>query len=158
MVFDNEVERTISDDIRVITATEIPGTSFTGQAIPPRKGKIRTERHLAGLVESRFADVVNGLYSDRLHLVERRNDGKSNSFSMSDRYDKALTVRLDVIPLPAGIVARTYVNTTSDNHTIQLPDTIDAQQVDRALSHELGELLAVRKGPGSMKKLPFKTV
>ncbi|WP_329538418.1 hypothetical protein OG568_60100 (plasmid) [Streptomyces sp. NBC_01450] len=156
MVFDNEVERTISDDIRVITATEIPGTSFTGQAIPPRKGKIRTERHLAGLVESRFADVVNGLYSDRLHLVERRNDGKSNSFSMSDRYDKALTVRLDVIPLPAGIVARTYVNTTSDNHTIQLPDTIDAQQVDRALSHELGELLAVRERARINEETPFQ--
>lgn len=136
----------MSDGITVITATEIPGTSFTGRAAQPKKGAIRTERHhLVGLVESRFPYVTNGLHSSRLHLIERRHDGERNYFTMRDHHDKELTVHLDVVPLPAGIVARTYVNTTSDNHVIQLSDAIDAQHVDRALSHEVGELLAVRE-------------
>ncbi|MCX4564332.1 hypothetical protein OHA02_50205 [Streptomyces phaeochromogenes] len=159
MIFDNEEELFISDDITVITATEIPGTSFTGQAVPPRRGEMRTDRHhLIGLVESRFPDVAHGLYSDRIQLIERRRDGMKTYFAMSDHYGKEITVRLDVIPLPAGIVARTYVNTTSDNHTIQLSDTIDARHVDRALSHELGELLAVRKRARIYQETPFQDI
>lgn len=145
------------DDITVITATEIPGTSFTGRAAQSEKGDVRTERHhLVGLVESRFPYVANGLHSNRLHLLKRRHDGKSNYFTMRDYYEKELTVHLDVIPLPAGIVARTYVNTTSDNHVIQLSDTIDTQHVDRALSHEMGELLAVRERARNKRETPFQ--
>ncbi|MEV4049134.1 hypothetical protein [Streptomyces sp. NPDC049744] len=157
MTIENEEKSIKSDDVIVITATEISGTSFTGQAAPTRKGEIRVARHeLVGLVRSRFSDVVNGLYSDQLHPVERRDVEENDYFAMSDHREKALTVRLDVIPLPAGIIARTYVNTTSENHTIQLSDVIDAQHIGRALSHELGELLAVRERARSNEATPFQ--
>ncbi|MCM3920251.1 hypothetical protein ND748_00920 [Frankia sp. AiPs1] len=55
-----------------------------------------------------------------------------------------MTIRLDVVPLPRMEVARTFVNTTSDNHVIQLSELLDIPLVRYVLARELLEIDAVR--------------
>ncbi|NED08369.1 hypothetical protein G3I55_42860, partial [Streptomyces sp. SID6648] len=65
-------------------------------------------------------------------------------FSLADDNARTLTVRLESASLPERTVARSFVNTASDNHVVQLSDRIAPEQVGRALSHEINELLSVR--------------
>lgn len=89
--------------------------------------------------------VVRSLYGQRLSSAELRSGAAGDRFfALTDDRGRDLTLRLDAVPLPSGTVARTHVNTTSDQHVVQLSDRMDPRQVGRALSHEVGELLAVR--------------
>jgi hypothetical protein len=124
----------------VITATDVLGTEFradSGTRVP--------EQRLMAEAEASLPVVVQGLYSGRLRLHGLTEDGDRRYFALSDDRGTALTVRLEAAALPGRTVARTFVNTSSDNHVIQLSDRIAPEQIGRALSHEVNELLAVRE-------------
>ncbi|WP_217245557.1 hypothetical protein [Streptomyces sp. AC602_WCS936] len=121
-----------------ITATDVAGTRFTSTS--PRAG----QGEVIAQAEAALPLVVQSLYGDRLRWAGPRGTDGDRHFALTDQQGAELTLRLDCVPLPSGVVARTHVNTTSDNHFVQLSDRMDPQQVGRALSHEVGELLAVR--------------
>ncbi|MET7987925.1 hypothetical protein [Streptomyces sp. NPDC005281] len=127
----------------VITATDVAGSRFvSGTGAAPDPGR---QAAVIAQAESTLPMVVQSLYGQRLSSVELRSGAAGDRFfALTDDRGRDLTLRLDAIPLPAGTVARTHVNTTSDQHVVQLSDRMDPRQVGRALSHEVGELLAVR--------------
>ena len=129
---------------RVITATDVAGSRFTGGTGPAPE----PERQAAVIAQaqSTLPMVVQSLYAEKLRSVEPRADEAGEPyFALTDQQGRDLTLRVDFIPLPTGTVARTYVNPTSDHHIVQLSDRMDPQQVGRALSHEVGEILSVRE-------------
>jgi hypothetical protein len=128
-----------------ITATDVAGTRFTGASAAGRStGTSADQAAIIAQAESTLPMVVQSLYGYRLRSVELRDTDGDRHFALTDHQGNALTLRLDAVPLPSGVVARTYVNTTSDSHFVQLSDRMDPQQIGRALSHEVGEMLAVR--------------
>ncbi len=70
--------------------------------------------------------------------------GERRHFSGQDAHGRAMTIRLDVVPLPRAEVARTFVNTTSENHVIQLSEQLEVPLVRYVLARELLEMDAVR--------------
>ncbi|MGW3668899.1 hypothetical protein [Streptomyces sp. NPDC005141] len=127
----------------VIAATDIAGSRFvSGTGTAPDPGR---QAAVVAQAESTLPLVVQSLYDQRLPSVELRSGAAGDRFfALTDDRGRDLTLRLDAVPLPSGTVARTHVNTTSDQHVVQLSDRMDPRQVGRALSHEVGELLAVR--------------
>ncbi|MGC4986180.1 hypothetical protein ACLQ18_37255 [Streptomyces sp. DT193] len=127
----------------VITATDVAGSRFvSGTGAAPDPGR---QAAVIAQAESTLPMVVRSLYAQRLSSVELRSGAAGDRFfALTDDRGRDLTLRLDAVPLPSGTVARTHVNTTSDQHVVQLSDRMDPRQVGRALSHEVGELLAVR--------------
>ncbi|MFF3452139.1 hypothetical protein ACFYXJ_33925 [Streptomyces sp. NPDC002667] len=127
----------------VITATDVAGSRFvSGTGAAPEPGR---QAAVVAQAESTLPMVVRSLYGQRLGSVELRSGAAGDRFfALTDDRGRNLTLRLDAVPLPSGTVARTHVNTTSDQHVVQLSDRMDPRQVGRALSHEIGELLAVR--------------
>jgi hypothetical protein len=79
--------------------------------------------------------------------AERSADGRREYFASTDEQGRALTVRLDVAPLPQGQQVRVHVNTTSDNHVIQLSDQLSPAETGVALAQGASELMAVRRPP-----------
>ncbi|MEU6278103.1 hypothetical protein ABZ871_37770, partial [Streptomyces populi] len=127
----------------VITATDVAGSRFvSGTGTAPDPGR---QAAVVAQAESTLPMVTQSLYARRLSSVELRSGAAGDRFfALTDDRGRDLTLRLDAVPLPSGTVARTHVNTTSDQHVVQLSDRMDPRQVGRALSHEVGELLAVR--------------
>ncbi|MGW1004937.1 hypothetical protein [Streptomyces sp. NPDC002520] len=122
----------------VITATDVAGSRFTGTSAAGAD-----QAAIVAQAENTLPMVVQSLYGDRLRSIGQP-DTDDRRFVLTDNRGDTLTLTLDAVPLPSGVIARTYVNTTSDNHVVQLSDRMDPQQVGRALSHEVGEMLAVR--------------
>ncbi|MEV5435304.1 hypothetical protein AB0K80_04620 [Streptomyces sp. NPDC052682] len=123
----------------VITATDVLGTGFRADS----GTRVPEERVLAE-AEATLPVVLQGLYADRLRSNGITEDGDRRFFALTDDRGTTLTVRLETASLPDRTVARSFVNTASDNHVVQLSDRIAPDQIGRALSHELNELLAVR--------------
>ncbi|MFG2882146.1 hypothetical protein ACGFYV_07440 [Streptomyces sp. NPDC048297] len=131
----------------MITATDVAGSRFTAMSAASASSTASAagtdQAAIVAQAENTLPMVVQSLYGDRLRSIEQP-DGDDRRFVLTDDRGATLTVTLDAVPLPSGVIARTYVNTTSDNHVVQLSDRMDPQQVGRALSHEVGEMLAVR--------------
>ncbi|MCP3766784.1 hypothetical protein NLY10_08765 [Streptomyces sp. MAR25Y5] len=123
----------------VITATDVLGTGFRADSgtRPPAEELLRQ-------AETTLPVVIQALYADRLRADGIHEDGDRRFFGLTDSRGKALTVRLETVSLPGRTVARSFVNTASDNHVVQLSDRIAPEQIGRALSHEVNELLSVR--------------
>ncbi|MFF6781840.1 hypothetical protein [Streptomyces sp. NPDC012510] len=123
----------------VITATDVLGTSFQADS-----GTRAPERVLAD-AEATLPVVIQGLYANRLRSHGLTEEGDRRFFALGDERGKSLTIRLETTSLPERTVARTFVNTASDNHVVQISDRIAPDQIGRALSHEVNELLSVRE-------------
>ncbi|MEU8310755.1 hypothetical protein AB0C84_45195 [Actinomadura sp. NPDC048955] len=54
-------------------------------------------------------------------------------------------IRLEIVPLPKGQTARTFCNTISDNHVIQLSDRVSSEELPDAISLEVAALAAQRR-------------
>jgi len=131
--------------VAAITATDVAGTAFMGRAGDAGADARTRQAAIIAQAEADLPAVVRSLFAGRLRSIDSRDGDAGRHFVATDRRGGSLTFRVDSIPLPSGTVARTYVNTESDNHIVQLSDTMDPRQVGRALSHEVGELLAVRE-------------
>ncbi|MEU6478958.1 hypothetical protein ABZ858_19120 [Streptomyces sp. NPDC047017] len=128
-----------------ITATDVAGSRFAGTSVPgPGTASGPDQAAIIAQAESALPLVVQSLYGERLRSIALVDSGDDRHFVLTDHRGGTMTLGLDAVPLPSQVVARTYVNTTSDNHFVQLSDRMDPQQAGRALSHEVGELLAVR--------------
>ncbi|MFF4347792.1 hypothetical protein [Streptomyces sp. NPDC001530] len=123
-----------------ITAMDVLGTGFRADS-----GKRAPEEQLLRQAEATLPVVVQGLYADRLRSNGIAEDGDRRFFALTDDRGKSLTIRLETASLPERTVARSFVNTASDNHVVQLSDRIAPEQIGRALSHEVNELLSVRE-------------
>ncbi|GAB2945393.1 hypothetical protein [Streptomyces heilongjiangensis] len=124
----------------VITATDVLGTGFRASS-----GTRAPEEGLRADAEAALPTVVQALYADRLRSHGITEEGDRRFFTLSDERGKTLTIRLEAASLPERTVARSFVNTTSDNHVVQISDRIAPEQIGRALSHEVNELLSVRE-------------
>ncbi|MEU9413654.1 hypothetical protein AB0E08_49310 [Streptomyces sp. NPDC048281] len=140
----SEYSGELPQTVTTITATDIVGTAFMGRGINPTTDSRIRQATIIAQAESDLPSVVRSVYTEQLRSIDLREGDKERYFIATDRKGKTFTVRVDSVPLPSGIVARTYVNTTTDNHIVQLSDSMDPRQVGRALSHELAETLAVR--------------
>jgi hypothetical protein len=87
--------------------------------------------------------IIGDLFAERLGSFEAIS-GDRQHFAGQDTRGRVMTIRLDVVPLPRAEVARTFVNTTSDNHVIQLSDRLEPPLVRYVLARELLEIDAVR--------------
>ncbi|MFE9660130.1 hypothetical protein [Streptomyces sp. NPDC005955] len=123
----------------MITATDVAGTAFRAD------GGTRAPEDVLAQAEATLPMVLQGLYGDRLRSHGISEEGDRRFFSLSDEHGRAMTVRLETAALPARTVARSFVNTGSDNHVVQISDRIAPEQIGRALSHEVNELLSVRE-------------
>src|SRR5439155_20670444 len=65
-----------------------------------------------------------------------------------------LTIRVEAVPLPADVPARSHVNTTSDHHVIQLSDALPLVDVDEFLAQELRVLSEMRRRPVAGSRAP----
>ncbi|MEU1502211.1 hypothetical protein [Streptomyces sp. NPDC005732] len=130
--------------IAAITATDVVGAAFTSRGGDISADAQTRQAVIIARVGSDLPVVVRSVYADQLRSIDLRESDKERYFVATDRQGRTFTIRVDSIPLPSGVIARTYVNTTTDNHVMQLSDSMDPGQVGRALSHELGETLAAR--------------
>ncbi|MDX3690709.1 hypothetical protein PV726_10325 [Streptomyces europaeiscabiei] len=133
---DNDAKRPVEI---VITATDVLGTNFRTDS-----GTRAPERVLTD-AEATLPVVVQGLYADRLRMHGLAVEGDRRFYTLSDQGGRTLTIRLEAASLPERTVARTFVNTASDNHVVQVSDRLSPDQIGRALSHEVNELLSVRE-------------
>ncbi len=82
--------------------------------------------------------------STRLGLPALTPDARG-VFGVSDPSTGPFTARLEVCPLPAGVLTRSHVNTTSENHVVQLSDRMTVAEVKEYLAQELRVLAEVRR-------------
>ena len=77
--------------------------------------------------------------------VPERNE-KREYFACFDGQDRGLTIRIEAGPLPEEFRNfRVHVNTTSENHVIQLSDQLEQHNVGLELAYAASELVAVRR-------------
>jgi hypothetical protein len=77
--------------------------------------------------------------------LEQDPDDGREYFGSVDETGRRLMVRVDAVPLPTGRQARVHVNTSTDNHVIQLSDQLTDDEIGLALSIAAAELTAVRR-------------
>lgn len=109
--------------------------------------KAHTDRVSFLLAEARRAlpEVIADDFPDSLTSLSFNAEPGRAHFALTDEDGRALTIRLDVTPLPWPRAARTFVNTTSDNHVIQLSDRLDPSRVTVTLTGQMFEIWSVRK-------------
>ncbi len=103
------------------------------------------------------ADLVHGEAKRQLELLVREqfsaylrtpqwetNAGREY-LAVEDAVGTKLTIRVDAVALAAGRATRNFINTTSENHVIQLSDDLELRQVRAALSAEINNLLEIRR-------------
>jgi hypothetical protein len=139
------------------TASAVAGSDFKGGVHPA------SEAHTAEIL----ATATRVLHSTarRFRSVRAIEQASTEATYVVTTADgKPFTIRLTSGPLGSDAVARTIVNTTKEGATmvpragadpikqevkgryvIQLSETIDKANVERALAHEVGEILAERE-------------
>jgi len=135
--------------VNLVMASDIPGTHFVGNGRRephPRRTRAAAVRLLP--------QVARTLFGPDIASVQLLQCAAANVFLLTGSDGRCWTVRVDAIALPAGTVARAFVNTTSENHVLQVSDRIRLSQVGRAIAHELREMLEVRRRAESGRPPP----
>ncbi|HLL22296.1 MAG TPA: DUF4157 domain-containing protein, partial [Kofleriaceae bacterium] len=146
---------------RETTARAVPGSAFRGQ---------RTERQASEVLQ----DLRSSIDGARAHVRDiasleavdaghiRNDDDRARAeqtFLVRLANGEAFTVRIATGPLPTDVVARTILNPTKKGRervdgvavavhgrfVIQVSDTVDPAHYERALAHELAEIVAERQ-------------
>ncbi|MFE6303628.1 hypothetical protein [Nocardiopsis sp. NPDC057823] len=65
--------------------------------------------------------------------------------AFQDRNGIPFTLRTEAVPLPSGEVGRVHVNSSSQNHVLQIAQDVRPNDVGMALAYESGELFQVRE-------------
>jgi hypothetical protein len=155
------------------TAAAVPGSDFHG-GIVAQGNPDAVMTHARAAFESaaeRFEGVKSVEHASSAEMPDRASYGDAAAKQIADTYvitmddGSSFTVRITSGPLDTDAVARTVINTTKQGVTrvvrpgasgpvevdvvgryvIQLSDTIDPAVAERAIAHEIGEILAERK-------------
>ncbi|MEC4018013.1 hypothetical protein [Streptomyces sp. H27-D2] len=94
--------------------------------------------------------VLALLHGDREPSIELRETGEAGNkrryFALRDAPgNEEIGIWLDALPLPDKVIARTLINTTSQNYIVQLSDQLPSPAVGRVLAYEVSELLTARQ-------------
>lgn len=152
------------------TAAAVPGSSFQGGKHAANAAGVLAESHGAfETAAKRFAGVTSIEKASTTHLDPRK--AREEIARLDDTYlvtladGSAFTIRITSGPIGSDAVARTVINTTKRGATmverpghdqptkvevegryvIQLNETMDPAHAERAMAHEVGEILAERE-------------
>ncbi|MEU6118436.1 hypothetical protein ABZ840_28290 [Streptomyces sp. NPDC047117] len=114
-------------------------------SMPEQSGSWERQRDLLEAAEQLLPQVLQhvGRYQGDFTSTDERNPRKY--FLAQNEAGKEISVWVDAVPLPGGMVARTLVNTTSDHYMIHVSDRVPLNELGRVLSHGTGEFLACRE-------------
>jgi hypothetical protein len=122
----------------VITAANVPGSSFHRTA-----GGRADAAHNRQVAQDRLAPVAESMGLVGGHPVHV--DGHDFvAFRAPDGGEVKL--RVESGPLESGAVAETRLDLTRDQHVIRVSDRARPADVERAVAHEIGEVIARRSG------------
>ena len=118
-----------------ITASIVPGSDFvgTGRATPDPAAVVAKAQQEMPSLSNLFAGQVTSITPN----------GRSFAITLQD--GTIVRVHVMAAQLPYAQVARSQVNTQRGEHTIQISNRIADEQVQRALAHEVGEIIAETK-------------
>ncbi|MEU1278934.1 hypothetical protein [Streptomyces sp. NPDC005805] len=108
----------------------------------------------AALVEASRAEtesIASTVLGDRFRSLEAARTEESNPrdyLELRATRGKPMALWLDAVPMPAGTIATTATNTTSDQYIVQVSDRLPSRLLRRVLAHEVGELMAVHERSG----------
>ena len=155
------------------TAAAVPGSEFRGGVLAGDPAAVMTDAH--AVFESaakRFGDVKSVEKASSADIGGgRKRYGWDEKLRIEDTYlvtmndESSFTVRITSGPIGSDAVARTVVNTTKEGITrvtrpgaaepaeakvvgryvVQLNETMDPANAERAIAHEVGEILAERE-------------
>lgn len=118
----------------LITAAAVPGSDFRGHAEAPSQTHVET---LRGSVDDAMAQVGAGHGGI---AVTRLDTGL---YEVRDA-NGAFRIRVETQRIGDGTAARSVLNHDKNEHVIQLSDRLSAHNLDRAVAHEVGEIVADR--------------
>ncbi len=119
----------------VIHADAVPGDNFNGLGVVP-SGKHHDE--LMAAVPDAIARAVEGHGDAELTAV----GGQTYRIDLPSK--GSFTVRVETQWLGVEAAAESHLNHDKEQHVIQLSDQLRTEHVERALAHEIGEIIADR--------------
>jgi hypothetical protein len=156
---------------RETTAAAVPGSDFRGGVRTGDAAAVMTEAHTVfHAAAKRFGEVQAVEKASSADIAGRKPYGGGEKLRIDDTYlitmkdGTSFTVRITSGPLGSDAVARTVVNTTKEGITrvarpgataptevqvkgrfvVQLNETMQPANAERAIAHEVGEILAER--------------
>ncbi|HEY0483930.1 MAG TPA: DUF4157 domain-containing protein [Kofleriaceae bacterium] len=159
-------------DTHETTAAAVPGSEFQGGVRPADPAAVMARARAAfEAAAGRFEGVVSVEHASSGEVPDRQSYSAGAKQLIADTYVIAMsdgssfTVRITSGPLDSDAVARTVVNTTkvgitrvtrpgasgpvevevTGRYVIQLNETMDPAVAERAIAHEVGEILAERE-------------
>ncbi|HYU15669.1 MAG TPA: hypothetical protein VEL05_06350, partial [Candidatus Acidoferrum sp.] len=168
-VIPDELEESGDIDSRATTAAPVPGSSFRGRAGTPEPDAVKAAAQTAmqataGRVKGVVA--VERIASD--HIANRTARAQAaDTYLVTLQDGPPITIRIAAGPLEGELVARTILNptktgaskvsrtapdgttaamdvTVEGRYVVQVSDTVDAAHAERAVAHEVAEILAER--------------
>jgi hypothetical protein len=157
---------------RETTAAAVPGSDFRGGVRTGDSAAVMTEAHgVFQAAAQRFGEVQSVEKASSADIAGRKPYGWGEKLRIDDTYlvtmkdGSSFTVRITSGPLGSDAVARTVVNTTKEGITrvarpgttepaevqvqgryvVQLNETMEPANAERAIAHEVGEILAERE-------------
>jgi hypothetical protein len=148
------------------TAAAVAGSSFKGGLKhSDAQGVLASARTAVESAAKRFKGVKSVDRASSKHLADGAEKARiDDTYVITMEDGKPFTIRVTSGPIGSDAVARTIVNPTKEGATfvdrpgaapvkqevkgryvIQLSDTIDPANAERALGHEVGEILAERE-------------
>ena len=133
-----EAGATVTHGDQSITAAAIPGSTFHGKTSRPASPAANIAEGEARLLA---LAAQAGLANGRKGKPDR--DGRY-SYEFDGPDGEVVSIRIASVPLSGDEVARSIVNPTKDAHVIQISDKADPKHIERAVAHELAEIMAIR--------------
>ncbi|MFF5934571.1 hypothetical protein [Streptomyces sp. NPDC012508] len=101
---------------------------------------------LTAAAHSELNGVARSVMGERFGSIRmgRTERGNREFAVLTDSRGKEATLWLDAIPMPAGMIANSVTNTTTDQYIVHVSDRLPREYLTRVLAHEVGELIAVR--------------
>lgn len=101
---------------------------------------------MTAAAHSELNGVARSVMGERFGSIRMGRTERDNRefVVLTDSRGKEATLWLDAIPLPAGMIANSVTNTTTDQYIVHVSDRLPREYLTRVLAHEVGELIAVR--------------
>ena len=128
----------------LITAAAVPGSGFRGHAEAPTPDHLDQIRGGVDAAVRSVVDAHGGLRidaSDAARGVYRITD----TTGVYGDGQRGFTVRVETQRIGDDTAARSILNHDKNEHVIQISDQLSARHVQRAVAHEIGEIVADRQ-------------
>ena len=118
-----------------IHAWKVPGGEFGGHGTEP------SQLHRQALMDA-TPEALTRVVSEHGGLTLVGREGNQYEIGLADH--GSFTVRIETQWLGVDAAAETHLNHDSGRHVIQLSDQLGVEHVERALAHEVGEIVEDR--------------